>query len=90
MLGNYFAAAIRNLLRNRAYTLINLFGLALGFAAATLIALYARDEISFDRFIPNHERIYQIGVDIDPPGRSTLRLAVSSTMDAEALEEDAE
>lgn len=85
MLENYFAAAIRNLLRNRAYTLINLFGLALGFAAATLISLYARDEISFDRFIPNHERIYQVGLDIDPPGRSTLRLSVTSTMDAEAL-----
>ena len=85
MLENYFAAAIRNLLRNRAYTLINLFGLALGFAASTLIALYAWDELSYDRFIPNHERIHTLAETIEPPGRSTLRLSVSSTTDAEAL-----
>lgn len=86
MLGNYFAAAIRNLLRNRAYTLINLFGLSLGFTAAVLIALYASDELSYDRFIPNHERIYLVGEIIEPPGRGTMRLSVSSTTDAEALQ----
>lgn len=86
MLGSYFAAAIRNLLRNRAYTLINLFGLSLGFTAATLIALYARDELSFDRFIPDHDRIYLVGVIVEPPGRSPMRISVSSTTDADALQ----
>ena len=38
MFENYLAAALRNLLRNRAYTAINLFGLSLGFAAALIIA----------------------------------------------------
>ena len=86
MLGNYFAAAIRNLLRNRAYTLINLFGLSLGFAAATLIALYARDEFSYDRFIPDRDRIYALGEIVEPPGRGTMRLSVTATTDAEALQ----
>lgn len=86
MLGNYFAAAIRNLLRNRAYTLINLFGLSLGLAAATLIALYARDELSYDRFVPNHDRTYRVGEAVEPPGRGTMRLSVTSTTDAEALQ----
>jgi putative ABC transport system permease protein len=85
MLANYFAAAIRNLLRNRAYTLINLFGLALGFAASTLIALYALNELGYDRFIPHHDRIYLLGEIIEPPGRSPMRLSISSTTDAEAL-----
>lgn len=85
MLGNYFAAAIRNLLRNRAYTLINLFGLSLGFAAAILIVLYARDELSFDRFIPHHERIYQVGEIIRAPGRAEMRISVSSSTDADGL-----
>jgi putative ABC transport system permease protein len=85
MLRNYLAAALRNLLRNRAYTLINLFGLSLGFTAAILIALYARDELSHDRFIPEHDRIYLVGEIVEPPGRSPMRLAVSSTTDAEAL-----
>jgi putative ABC transport system permease protein len=85
MLGNYFAAAIRNLLRSRAYTLINLFGLSLGFAATILIALYVRHEYNYDRFIENHARIYRVGVYIEPPGRGAIRLSVSSTTDAEAL-----
>src|SRR5690606_27975845 len=86
MLGSYFAAAIRNLLRNRAYTLINLLGLVLGFTAAILIALYARDEYSHDRFLPNHERIYQVGEVVEPPGRGTMRIALTSVTDAPALQ----
>lgn len=86
MLSNYFAAAIRNLLRNRAYTLINLFGLSLGFTATILIVLYARDELSFDRFIPNHDRIYLVGEIVQAPGRGPMRLSVSSAVDAESLQ----
>ena len=41
MLRNYLAAALRNLFRNGAYAVINVFGLALGFAAIILIALFA-------------------------------------------------
>src|ERR1700746_197668 len=55
---NYLAAALRNLLRNRAYTAINLFGLSVGFAAALLIALYLRDELSYDRFFPGYQNVY--------------------------------
>jgi putative ABC transport system permease protein len=58
VIGNYFAAAIRNLLRNRAYTAINLIGLSLGFATALLIALYVRDELSYDRFFPGYRNVY--------------------------------
>ncbi len=60
MLRNYLAAAIRNLLRNRAYAVINLCGLALGFTAAILIALFVRDEYSYDRFFPGYQRIYRV------------------------------
>jgi putative ABC transport system permease protein len=60
MLQNYLAAALRNLLRNGVYAIINILGLALGFAAVILIALFVRDEYSFDRFIPDHERIYNV------------------------------
>jgi putative ABC transport system permease protein len=55
---SYLAAALRNLLRNRVYTAINLFGLSLGFAAALLIALYVRDELSYDRFFPGYRDVY--------------------------------
>lgn len=85
MLGNCFNAAVRNLLRNRTNTLISLFGLFLGLTATILIALYVRDEYSYDRFVPNGDRIYQVGEFIEPPGRSPIRLSVTSVTDAPAL-----
>jgi putative ABC transport system permease protein len=57
---NYLATALRNLLRNRLYAGINIVGLAVGFAAALLIALFVRDELSYDQWIPGHERIYRV------------------------------
>lgn len=58
MFRNYLAAALRNLARNRLYAAINIVGLAVGFAAALLIALFVRDELSYDRWIPGSERTY--------------------------------
>jgi putative ABC transport system permease protein len=58
VIGSYLAAALRNLARNRAHAAINLFGLSVGFAAALLIALYVRDELSYDRFFPGYRDVY--------------------------------
>ncbi|MCA0201642.1 MAG: ABC transporter permease [Proteobacteria bacterium] len=60
MLRNYLAAALRNLARNRLYAAINIIGLAVGFAATMLIALFVRDELTYDRWIPGHESIYRV------------------------------
>ncbi|MGE3476710.1 MAG: ABC transporter permease [Rhodospirillaceae bacterium] len=60
MLRNYIAAALRNLARNRLYAAINIIGLAMGFAAALLIALFVRDELTYDQWIPGHEEIYRV------------------------------
>jgi putative ABC transport system permease protein len=67
---NYLAAALRNLLRNRIHAAINLFGLSLGFAAALLIALYVRDELSYDRFFPGHNDVYLVTETKDYTNRS--------------------
>ena len=72
MLRNYFVAALRNLLRNRAYAAINLCGLALGFTAAILIALFVRDEYSYDRFFPDYQRIYRVLETVQFPGRAAV------------------
>jgi putative ABC transport system permease protein len=58
MFRSYIVAALRNLARNRLYAAINIIGLAVGFAAAILIALFVRDELSFDRFWPDYQRVY--------------------------------
>lgn len=72
MLRNYLAAAVRNFLRNGLYASTNVTGLALGFIAALLIALFVRNEYSYDRFFPDHERIYRISEMIRMPGRSPI------------------
>lgn len=86
MLKSYFAAALRNLFRDRAYAAINLFGLALGFAATLLIGLFVRHELSYDRAYPDSDRTYRLSMDIK--GASSTSLAVSDPRFAEALELD--
>jgi putative ABC transport system permease protein len=72
MLSNYLAAAVRNLLRNRTHAAINLFGLAVGFAAALLIVLFVRDEYSYDRFFPGYRDVYLLTPTRDPIDRRLL------------------
>ena len=67
MIKNFLKTAIRNLLRNRAYSFINIVGLSLGLACTMLIILYVKDEISYDRFHKNVSQIYRIGADRKNP-----------------------
>ncbi len=60
MLKNYIKIAFRNLLRERTYAFINIFGLAIGMAATILIVLFVQDELSYDKYHVNHERIYRV------------------------------
>lgn len=60
MFKNYFQMAFRNLKKHRAYTIINVFGLAIGLSAAILILLYLQFEISYDRFHENADSIYRV------------------------------
>ncbi len=64
MLRNYFKIAIRNLVKNKVYSFINIVGLAMGMACCLLITLYVIDELSFDRHFKNASRIYRINSDI--------------------------
>jgi len=60
MLRNYFKIALRNLQRRKAYTLINVLGLSLGFASAILIFSFVKYHLSFDTFHSKKDRIYRI------------------------------
>jgi len=59
---NYLKIAMRNLKRNKIYSVINIIGLSLGMAASILIALFILDELSYDQFIPDGDRIYRANV----------------------------
>ena len=56
----YFKIAIRNLLRNKLYSLINVAGLAIGITAFLLISMVIKYERSFDTFYKNSDRIYRL------------------------------
>ncbi|MGZ5983516.1 MAG: ABC transporter permease [Caulobacteraceae bacterium] len=73
MLRSYLSAALGNLGRNWLYGAITVLGLAVSFAAAILIGLYVRDEFTFERFIPGHERIYRLESDVILPGQGPRR-----------------
>jgi len=60
MFKNYFKIAFRNLIRFKAYSLINVWGLAIGIAACILILLFVRDELSYDKHNVNADRIYRV------------------------------
>lgn len=60
MFKNYITVAIRNLARNKAYTFINVIGLAIGLTCSTLILLYLQNEFSYDRHHSKADRIYKI------------------------------
>lgn len=60
MLANYFKIALRTLLRSKTYSFVNIVGLALGLATCLLIALYVTDELSYDAFHVNKDRIYRV------------------------------
>ncbi len=59
MLTNYLKIALRNIIRNKTFSLINIFGLSLGLVSFMGISLYVIDEFSYDRFHSNGERIYR-------------------------------
>ena len=62
MFRNYFKIAWRNLVRSKLYSAINILGLATGMAVAVLIGLWIWDELSFDSYFGNHNRLAQVMV----------------------------
>lgn len=60
MLRNFLIIAFRNLRKNGLYSSINIAGLATGISCSVLILLWVVDEVSFDKFLPKYDRLYQV------------------------------
>jgi putative ABC transport system permease protein len=60
MIKNYFKIAWRNLIKSKGYSAINIGGLAVGMAVAMLIGLWVNDELSYDKYHKNYDRIAQV------------------------------
>ena len=60
MLRNYFIVTLRNLYKNGFYSFINISGLTIGITCSILILLWVADEVSFNKFLPKADRLYQV------------------------------
>ncbi len=60
MVKNYIKIALRNLIKRKGYTFINITGLAIGIACCLLISMYVLNELSYDRFNKKADRIYRL------------------------------
>lgn len=62
MFKNYFIVTVRNLFKNGFYSFINIAGLSTGIMCSILILLWVFDEVSYDRFLPKSDRLYQVWI----------------------------
>jgi putative ABC transport system permease protein len=85
MLRNIFKIAIRNLLKDRFYSFLNIIGLSIGIAASFLILLYIVDELSYDEFHKDSDRIYRVSVMGKFGENEVARMAVSCAPLADGL-----
>lgn len=70
MFSNNLKIALRNLLKNKTFSFINVFGLSIGIVCTILILLWVQDELNFDQFHKNGSQIYRIVQD-DKDGRNS-------------------
>lgn len=85
MLKNYLLTAWRHIMNNRLFSAINVFGLAVGMMSCILILLYVKDEVSYDRWIPESEKIVRLHSAFYAPERPPFLTVRSAGRMMEAL-----
>jgi putative ABC transport system permease protein len=76
MFRNYLVTALRNIIRHKLYSFINIAGLAIGLACVIFVILFVRDELSYDKWVPDTQNLYRVEVAVNVPGRDPLAMAV--------------
>src|SRR5690349_23252512 len=69
MFKNYFIITFRNLFKNGFYSFINIAGLSIGITCSILILLWVVDEVTYDRFLPKADRLYQVWANAEFDGK---------------------
>lgn len=88
MLQNYFKIAIRNIVKKRGYTLLNVAGLAIGMTCCLLLLQYVNHEFSYDRFHEKADRIYRIQLNSYQDGKLAYQSATSYPAAVPAIRQD--
>ncbi len=87
MLKNYLKVTLRNIVKQKIYSVITVVGLAVGITCCLLIMLYVKQELSYDTFYPHADKVYRIGHRIIRPTRTDISAATPSPV-APVLEEE--
>ncbi len=87
MFSNYLKTAWRNLLHNKAFSALNILGLATGMAIALLIGLWVYEQSSYDRFLPGYQQAYQVRFNYNNNGEIRTQSEVCLPL-ANALKND--
>jgi len=87
MIRNYLKHAWRSLVKNKTYSVLNIIGLSIGLTCFALIALWVNDELSYDKFNSNYDRIVRL-TGIEKRETGITESAVSSAPMAKALKDD--
>jgi putative ABC transport system permease protein len=85
---HYLVTASRNLVKHKLYSFINIVGLSVGLACAIFIVLFLRDELSYDRWIPDSSNLYRIELTFHLPGRPPWPLASAPFPVLRAMQEE--
>lgn len=88
MIANSFKIALRHIKKYKTYTFINIAGLAIGIACCILIFFYIKDEMSYDRYHDNADRIYRVVDSFDVPGGIVADFALTSAPIGPTLKDD--
>lgn len=88
MIQNYIKIAWRNILNNRGYATINIVGLAIGLACCLLIVIYVQNELSYDKYHTNKDRIYRVVHDYKEVGNTEQHQIWGNAPIGDALKAD--
>jgi ABC-type antimicrobial peptide transport system permease subunit len=87
MFRNFFKTAWRSLVNNKAYSLLNIVGLAAGMAVALLIGLWVQYQVSFDQFLPDNKQVYKVGKRVTQDGEKRVSMVTPLPL-AEAIKKE--
>ena len=88
MFKQYLIITIRNLIRQKVISFINIFGLSVGIASFSLLSIFIINEFEYDNFHENYDNIYRVVSDVTmPDGRNMVVPRGLSTMSTKAVEQ---
>jgi putative ABC transport system permease protein len=87
MIRNYLTIALRNIVRQKLYSFINIAGLAVGISCAVFIILFIRDEISYDKWVPGSGNLYRVESTVSFAGQTPMFASGSAYPVAVAMQQ---